>query len=226
MSNEVQLSYRASASVYFRIHSPFSGTIWNSSGGVGAFESYNSVNYPNYALSTVQLGTSGGSFYQGSFPSALPAGKWNVVALQQLGGSPVESDPVVAAGDEQWNGTKVLPLSDLATSGQISSIGPLKIQRGTMVKPFEIYLVSAADHVTPFTSGIVSGQISRDGGNFTALQSGAITEVGLGFFSLQALTSGDLNCNAAALLFTANGISGGQSDPRPYTFVMQRSSGN
>ena len=94
-----------------------------------------------------------------------------------------------------------------------------------MIQNFPIYLVSATDHVTPFVSGVISGQISRDGGAFGALQSGAFTEIGLGTYKLQALTSGDILCNTAALVFTGTGISGGTSDPRVFTLLLQRTSG-
>jgi hypothetical protein len=80
--------------------------------------------------------------------------------------------------------------------------------------------------VTPFTSGVVSGQIWRDGATSPSpLQSGAFTEVGNGFYNLQALTSGDLLATTVKLLFSAQGISGGQADVLPMSVVLQRSSG-
>jgi hypothetical protein len=129
-------------------------------------------------------------------------------------------------GDLEWNGTYVTPLSDLATSGQLGQIGPLRIARGTMLQNFQFKLVSSADHLTAFTSGVVSGQIARDGGTtFGPLQSGSFFEIGLGWYGLSALTSGDLLANTAALVITANGISGGTSDQRDFAFVLQRTSG-
>lgn len=147
------------------------------------------------------------------------------MAKEQLTGSPLESDPTVATGEEQWTGAALFPLSDLATSGQFGQLAPLRLARGTMIQNFPFPLVSAADHVTPFISGVVSGQISRDGGSFAALQSGAFTELGNGFYSLQAFTSGDLLCNTAAVVFNCVGISGGAADPRRLSLVLQRTSG-
>jgi hypothetical protein len=123
-----------------------------------------------------------------------------------------------------WNGATV-GLADLATSGQIGLVSPMRLARGVGILNFPVYLKSSADHVTPFTSGVVSGQISRDNGSFGALQSGAITEIGLGHFNLFALTSGDLLANTVRLHFTATGISGGSSDPLPISLVLQRTSG-
>ncbi len=94
-----------------------------------------------------------------------------------------------------------------------------------MIQNFPLYFRSSIDHVTPFVSGIISGQISRNGGAFGALQSGAYTELGLGFYALQALTSGDTSAVTIALMFNAVGISGGTSDPLPLGIVTQHSSG-
>ncbi len=117
-------------------------------------------------------------------------------------------------------------LNDLATSGQLSLVSPVKIFRGEQILKFPFKLVSSIDHATSFTSGVCSGQISRDGGTFGALQSGAFSEVGLGWYYVQALTSGDLLANTASLVFTANGISGGTSDQRDFGFILQKSSGS
>jgi hypothetical protein len=95
--------------------------------------------------------------------------------------------------------------------------------RSEMVLNYPIYLVSAADHITPMTSGIVSGQIARDGGAFTTLQSGAFLEKGLGTY-VTTLTSGDLDATIVRLVFTATNISGGTSDPLVERVVLQRSS--
>ena len=222
MANELQLAHGATGrTIYAVVRNHTSGFLWSTVGP--AFEVFTSGNWANYAISLVEQGVTG--YYVGNMPSAIPAGVYGVEAREQLGGSPTQLDARVAAGDVHWTGTIVPPLSDTATSGQLGQLGPLRMARGTMVKPFLIDLVSATDHLTPFTSGVVSGQISRDGAAFTALQSGEFTEVGLGTYKLQALTSGDLLCNAAMLVFTANGISGGVSDPRRIPLVLQRSSG-
>jgi hypothetical protein len=93
-----------------------------------------------------------------------------------------------------------------------------------MVQNFGVHLKSSSTHIDNFTSGVVSGQSSRDGGSFGALQSGTFTERGLGFYSC-TLTSGDLLATTVFLSVTANGISGGASDPVSISMVLQRSSG-
>ncbi len=223
MSNEIQAPGPGTGRTLYSVIRNRIGQIWNTSGGTGAFEAYNNSVYSDYAISLTEQG--GNNYYVGNFPTAIIPGLYNISAHQQLGGSPAQTDPRVATGTEQWNGTVLLPLSDLATSGQLGLLSPIRLAKGVAVSGFPIYLKSSADHITPFVSGVVSGQVSRNGGAFGALQSGTITETGLGFYRCN-LTSGDLNGDTVALLFTGNGISGGQSDPLPLSIVTQRVSGS
>ena len=217
MANEIQVSFAHGQTLYVLVRNSV-GQIWNGA----AFENYLTAHYANYPISVVEQGTAS-HFYAGNFPAAA-AGVYSLEGRQQLAGSPAETDPTIGMEDFQWNGVAEFPLSDLTVSGSVGT-GNIKIFRGQMIQNFPFKLVSSTDHVTPLTSGIVSGQIARDGGAFGALQSGRFTEMGLGWYALQALTSGDLLANTAALVFTANGISGGQSDPRDFGLVLQRSSG-
>lgn len=217
MAGEIQGSFAHAQTVYALVRDR-NGNIWSTL--TNSFGAYVANSYSGYPISTVEQGSS--AYYVGNFPAAAPPGVYNVVLKNQLGANPAESDPTTDAGSIDWNGLNVAQLSDLAQSGVIN---PTMLPRGWMVKNFYIYLKSAADHVTPFTSGIVSGQISHDGGLFGPLQSGAFSEVGHGMYALQALTSGDLLANTVALLFTAQGISGGACDPLPMSFIMQRTSG-
>jgi len=229
MANEVFFPFVPGQIAYFIVLNR-NGQAWSLSGGsAGAFENYSSADYMNYAISATQQGT--GKIYEGNFPAAIVAGIYSIVAFNQLGGSPGESDQTIAGGDFQWNGTVPLPLSDLATSGLVSQIGPIRLARGSQILNFPFKLVSSVDHITPFTSGLISGQISRDGGSFTSLQSGTnsgsvgYTEIGKGWYSLNGLTSGDLLANTVALTFSATGISGGVSDQRDFGIVLQKTSG-
>lgn len=168
-------------------------------------------------------------FYRGNVPAAVPAGVLGVTAHDQAGADPAQTDPVAATGDVQWDGAAALPLSNLATSGQVGRHFPIPVAHGVALSGFMVHLVSAADHVTPFTSGVVSGQVSRDGGNFGVLQSGGAAagyaEVGLGWYRCN-LTSGDLAARVVALNFQAAGVSGGAADPVNLTFITQKTSGN
>lgn len=135
----------------------------------------------------------------------------------------------MATGDIHWNGTALVPLSNLATSGQVGSHLPTKIYRGQMVQRFKFKLVSSVDHVTPFVSGVLSGQIHRDGAaSFAGLQSGlavaGYAELGNGWYQC-TLTSGDLLGDSAALMFSAVGISGGAADQRDFWLNLQKVSG-
>lgn len=221
MANEMQISFSAGKTVYAQVRSRI-GQIWNT--GTVAFESYLTANIANYSISLTEQGSASG-FYAGNFPSAIAAGVYSILAKQRLGGSVAETDPTVGAGDLQWNGTATLPLSDVATSGQLGQIGPIPVYRGQMVRNYPFFLLSSADHVTPLLSGTCSGQVSRDGGSWGALQSGAFTEVGLGMYTVQALTSGDTLANTLGLLFNGVNVSGGASDPCRFTLILNRTSG-
>ena len=221
MANEVQFSFLSSRTAYFLVRNNV-GQIWNTN--TAAFEAYLTANFTKYTIASVEQGTAS-AYYAGSFPAALAAGVFSITAKQQLGGTALETDPTIGTGDFQWNGPAITPLSDLATSGLVGQFAPIRIYRGQMIQNFPFKLVSASDHITSFTSGVISGQVSRDGGSFGALQSGTFTEMGLGFYKLQALTSGDLLANTVALTFTGTGISGGVADSRDFVLVLQKTSG-
>jgi len=229
MSNEILLSYINGQTTYALVFNAASGTIWNTSGSIGAFEAYATANYGVYAISLTALGISS-PFFEGNFPSAIPPGLYSIVGKVQVGGSPAETDSTIGSQDFQWNGSNPIPLSALASSGQIAQIGPIKAARGVAIFNFPIKLVSSTDHVTPFVSGIVSGQILRDNGSFSSLQSGTLTagyvEKGFGWYNVLCITSGDLLANTAALFFNATGVSGGTSDQRDFAFVLQKVSGS
>ena len=207
------------ATIYAVVRSR-TATVYNTSSTL--FETFSAGNWSLYTISLTEQGSLG--YYLGTFPTAIAAGVYSLVAYKQVTGSPLVSDQQVATGDYQWSGTATVPLSDLATSGQIGNISPIRVARGTMVLNFPVYFKSSLDHVTPFVSGIISGQISRDGAAFTVLQSGAFLEKGLGWYST-SLTSGDLLANTISLVFTAVGISGGSADPVAMAMILQRTSG-
>jgi hypothetical protein len=206
--------------VYFLVRNR-NGLVWNTNSN--AFEVYATANLALYAVTGTEQSTS--AFYAGTFPSQIPPGTYSIIAKAQTGGSPAETDATVGGQNLEWNGTAIGPLSDLATSGQVGAALPMRLARQVAVSGYPLYLKSSADHITPFVSGIVSGQINKDWAGFTALGNGVFTERGLGYYSVN-LTSGDLNASTIALLFTANGVSGGSADPLPYSILTQRTSGS
>lgn len=221
MAGEIQLSYASSKSVYAVIRNK-TASIWNVS-GAGAFVNYDNTVYASFVIQLSEQGASG--YYAGTFPTAISAGIYSIVAKEQIGGSPSQADPTIAVGDLQWNGASVFPLSDIPASGVALQRGEIRIGRGQMLPNFMFKLVSSLDHITPFTSGVVSGQIARDNGSFGALQSGVFTEVGLGVYRT-TLTSGDMLGNTIALSFSASHISGlGTADQRDFSIVTQKTSG-
>ncbi len=221
--NEIQVGFAANRTLDYLIRNQ-AAQPWSTSGGTGGFENYATANYADYAISMTEQGTAS-AYYVGSVPAALPPGVYNVEAKVRAAGSPLETDQRVGVGELQWDGASPIGLAGLASSGQLGQFLPVRLARGVMVLNFPFKLVSDSDNKTPFTSGVVSGQISRDGGAFGPLQSGAFSEVGLGHYSLAALTSGDLNANSVSLVLTANGVSGGRAAQRDFAFLTQRVSG-
>jgi hypothetical protein len=217
MSGELQVASTAGLTLNSVIYNRI-GQVWNTS--TSAFVTYATANLANYVVALTELGTASG-VYTGTFPSAIVAGIYSIVVKRQTGGAAAEADPLIASGDYNWSGTVTVPLSDLCTSGQLGQLAPTRMSRSEAISGFMFKLVSSSDHVTNFTSGTVSGQISRDGAAFGALQSGTVTEVGLGFFRVN-LTSGDLNAKTIGLSFSAVGISGGSADQRDFAFITQR----
>lgn len=219
---EVQISFEVGRTIEFLVRDA-AGRPWSTSGGGGGFEAYQTANYADYVIGMTEQGVAS-SFYVGNFPGTIPAGIYGVVAKVRGGGSPVETDRTVGSDNVNWDGSRMIPLSDLANSGQLGQFVPQRIARGVMIQNFRFKLVSDTDNKTPLVSGVVSGQISRDNGAFGPLQSGLVTEVGLGHYRVD-LTSGDLLCNTASLVITANGVSGGRAAQRDFTFVLQKVSG-
>ncbi len=219
MSSEIITKGPSTGAVLYATIRGSGQSIWSTSGGTGQFESFNAANYTDYDISLSEQGST--NVFLGNFPAAAPAGLFNIFASQQVGGSPAVSDPIVSFGELNWNGTQTIPLSSLATSGQVATFAPIRIARGVAISGFMFYAVSSVDHVTPIVSGAttMSGQIAKDGNAFTNLQSGGFNEVGLGVYSVN-LTSGDLLCTTAALIFTNP-----NADPRVFTLVTQRVSG-
>ena len=225
MAGELQTPGNGTGRTIYFVLRNRTGQLWSTSGGTGGFAGFLSGAWAQYSIAAAEQGVN--NYYLGDMPAAMPAGILAVCAHQQTGGSPDQLlDPRIANADQQWTGLALFPLSDLATSGQLSLIAPQRIYRGQAVSGFPFKLVSSADHITNFTSGVVSGQISRNGGSFGTLQSGNISEIGNGWYSCN-LTSGDLNADTIALFFTATNISGqGTSDQRDFGMILQRSSGS
>lgn len=233
MGGEVQVAYRSGANLRVVVFPANSGGMaWALAGldnHTGDFIDYDLGSIGTYAMPTIFSGgmpSQGGTLYYTDFPQGIPAGVYNVQLFDTGIGSGL-NNPGQGQGQIQWAGDSsgnryVASYSLVISSGLFADAFPTQLSRSYAVRNFPIYLRSPEDHVTPFTSGIVSGQVARNSGLFTALQSGEITEVGNGFYNVMALTSGDLDAETAKLMFIARGISGGWSDPLCYSLVLQR----
>lgn len=223
MAGEIGVEYATGQTNYYQLRNRTSGMIFYGSG----FESFNSAsgNLATYAFPLTEQSTCG--HYVGNIPLNVPPGTYDVTAKNKVNAWFAITDPSIAAGQVEWNGVAAAPLADTSTSGQISYYLPTKMAAGQMVQNFQFNLVSSEDHITPFTSGIVSGQILRAGSvSYGPLQSGSYAENGLGTYTLTALTSGDLAATGATLRFqAANSVTGGLSDPLYIPLILQRSSG-
>lgn len=215
MAGEIAVDWTTGVQLYGQVRNRTSGYIWQGS----SFIAYSSLsgNQALYPVALVEQGTAS-QHYLGDFPVGITqGGDYDITIRQKLGAAYVESDPVVANGDVQWNGSGVAALAGCATSGQIAGFLPVRFPKGRSFNNFVFPMVSQADGQTPITSGIVSGSISRDGAAYGPFQSGEFAEVGQGDYNLKYVTSGDMNADTVAMLFTATGAM-----PRKFTIYPQR----
>lgn len=84
--------------IYFIIRNA-AGQVWKTT----LFEAFNAANWTSYAVAASEQGTTG--YYSATFPAAITAGKYSIVAHRQVGGSPATTDPVFGVGIYYWNGT-------------------------------------------------------------------------------------------------------------------------
>src|SRR4051812_22374404 len=101
MAGEIQFSFVTGKTCYFQVRNR-TGQVWNT--GTLAFEAYLTANIANYNVAMSEQG-SASAFYVGTFPATIVPGVYSIVGKQQIGGGPAESDPSIANGDFQWNGS-------------------------------------------------------------------------------------------------------------------------
>ena len=168
MANEIQIQHASGKTLYAVLRND-QGQAYNTSSE--SFEAYATANYADYVVALTEQGTASG-YYSATIPSTLTSlAQLSVDVRSQVGGSPAETDGFVGGGNIEWDGSAVRKLSDTSTSGQVGRALPMRIARGTMIENFLFKLVSSTDNVSALTSGVVSGQISRDGGSFGAIRS-------------------------------------------------------
>lgn len=223
MAGEIACDAPTGLSLYANIRERNSGgRIWNGS----SFAAYSATSGAQFTYAVDLTEQSQSGHYVGNMPTLIVGGTYDVTIKQRSGAPYLEGDLNIGGGQVEWNGEEAVPLSDLATSGQVSLGLPIKMARGVMVQNFGVLFRSFADGKTPLLSGVCSGQIQRDASTtWGTLQSGSFTNHGNGFYSV-TLTSGDLLANTARLLFTCQDTSGGSAIDVGMSIVLQRSSGS
>jgi hypothetical protein len=96
------------------------------------------------------------------------------------------------------------------TSTQLASIKaktdnlPSGIKKGVALNNFVILMKDSTDHSSGKTGLTVTGTIRKDAGSFTSL-SGTITEINYGLYSIDTISSDEMNADILTLRFTATG---------------------
>lgn len=107
MADVLQIDYRTGRTIYFLLRDS-SGRIWNGA----SFESYLTANYATYPITAAEQGTASG-YYTAAWPSLDP-GVYSIVAKEQAGASPAETDYSVGWETVTWGGSAVLTASGIA----------------------------------------------------------------------------------------------------------------
>lgn len=81
---------------------------------------------------------------------------------------------------------------------------PSGIKKGVALNNFVILMKDSTDHSSGKTGLTVTGTIRKDAGSFTSL-SGTITEINYGLYSIDTISSDEMNADILTLRFTATG---------------------
>ncbi len=196
MSTQIQVPLAitgASVHVYAQIFDRVTSRFANGT----SLEDYLTAHVGNYAVTMTEKGTASG-FFVADMP-ALPAGLYNVIVRQRLGGSPAETDPIVGVGPlDPWNG-----------SSFADGLPARPVKNAAL--PHFMFLLRQLDGTAAPTFTSVFGFVSLDGGAFTPLTN-PITSAGRdGWFKVD-LAAAEMNGDIVALEFAAIGCrSAGQT---------------
>lgn len=106
MANKIKTIHDGNATLYFRVFNAL-GQVWNGA----AFVTFNVANLATYAIALPEQSSPGSGYYLGDFPTGIAvAGRYDVVAFEQAGGSPTVADALVAAIEINWDGAAILTL--------------------------------------------------------------------------------------------------------------------
>ena len=108
MGNEIRTSYTTGKTLYALIWDYENDKVWYNTGG--EFETHGTSSRTNadYAITLTELAS---GFYLGDWPTAMSAGKYDVVIKIQAGASPADSDAGYGPVEKQWTGTRATAVS-------------------------------------------------------------------------------------------------------------------
>jgi hypothetical protein len=103
------------------------GQFWNTN--TAAFETYQTANIANYAITLTEQGSASGIYF-GNFPAAITSGGYTVIVRSRTGGAPAESDFALGTVDIQWNNTTgaTVPLTSVILNS--AGIDPVTVEAG------------------------------------------------------------------------------------------------
>lgn len=116
MADKILLDADSGANIYVVIRNSL-GQVYRAD--TTLFETYLTANLTltKYAIALTEQGTASG-MYGLTFPTAIPAGIYSVVAKYRASTNPAESDLTAGAGDVQWDGTAIVPVSTISNLAQ------------------------------------------------------------------------------------------------------------
>lgn len=210
MAGEIQAPYGTTAATLYAIVRNSVGQAYHTTNG---FEAYQTANLASYKIALTEQGTAS-RVYVGTFP-VISAGVYGVVVRVQAGGSPAESDVIVAAGNIEWGGTAASYVSGdtyarlgapvgASISADLAAVQadlPQRITKNTALANFMFVMRNTAG--TPTAGLTVTATRSLDGAAFGACAN-SVSEVGNGWYKID-LAAGDLNADVVALRFAATG---------------------
>jgi hypothetical protein len=115
MAGELQAQYTTGKTLYAVILSP-SGQAWYTV--TPAFENINAAHWTSYAITMTEA--TGTGLYLGTFPTGIVTiGTYSILVYVQAGGSPADTDTLIAAGTVLWSGTAALTPVATDSSGDV-----------------------------------------------------------------------------------------------------------
>lgn len=201
MASEIQCTHTATGKNLYALIRNSTGGVWNGS----SFVSYATANLSTYATSLIEQGTAS-RYYAATFSASIATGVYNVAVYERQGASPAEGDPLVAAGQVEWNGSTVVALDTRAPSSTaLSNVTWTDTKAGYLDATVSSRLATAG-YTAPDNTNIgaiktQTDKFSFDGSNYVNAHD-KVNDDKTGY----SLTSAEENAIADALLDRGNGI--------------------